>query len=74
MKSKHFKEISLLLNQMRPKDNGGCGLSEYRMWESLANGLAGVLEGFSSPQCRFDRIKWDEAVYGHSANGEGVSK
>jgi hypothetical protein len=74
MKSRHFKELALILSQLRPSTDTPAPTREWVLWETLADEIAGVLERSAGKDCRFDRGKWEEAVYGHAANGEGVSK
>jgi len=70
MKSRHFKELSLILGQLRPPQDTPAPTTEYLLWETLANQLADVLERSAGKDCRFDRMKWDEAVYGFQARDE----
>jgi hypothetical protein len=74
VKSKHFKELALILSQLRPAAETPVPTREYVLWETLANGIADALERLAPRECRFDRIKWNEAIYGHVTDAKGVSK
>lgn len=66
MKSRHFKEISFILFQLKPlisENQWGNATKEYLLWKALVNGLADTLEKLQSQDCRFDRNKWNQMVH-----------